>query len=110
MASFDTYACSVCSKSFGESHTRCAQHVAAKLGACRSKGAAVKRVPIIVGRNDRNVGGRRQVVDIEADVVANLPPSQDANLPVDSDSDSEDAGGGSPSVTGIDPEESDSAG
>ena len=70
----------------------------------------MKRVPIIVGRNDRNVGGRRQVVDIVADAVANLPPSQDANLPVDSDSDSEDAGGGSPSVTGIDPEESDSAG
>ena len=72
----------------------------------------MKRVPIIVGSNDRNVqvGGRRQVVDIEADAVANLPPSQDANLPVDSDSDSEDAGGGGPSVTGIDPEESDSAG
>ena len=69
----------------------------------------MKRVPIIVGRNDRNVGGRRQVVDIEADAVANLPPSQDANLPVDSDSDLL-AGGGSPSVTGIDPEESDSAG
>ncbi len=105
MASFDTYACSVCSKSFGESHTRCAQHVAAKQGACRSKGAAVKRVPIIVGRNDRNVGDRRQVVDIEADAPVNLPHA--ANLPVDSDS--EDAGGGGPGpsgMTGIDPKDS----
>ena len=54
---------------------------------------------------------RKTVLDCTCiQVVANLPPSQDANLPVDSDSDSEDAGGGSPSVTGIDPEESDSAG
>ena len=60
------------------------------LGPCRLKGAFVKRVPVIVGRNDRNVGGRRQNVDdidSEADPPANL-------LPVDSESDSNDTGGG----------------
>ena len=48
----------------------------------------MKRVPVIVGRNDRNVGGRRQNVDdidLEADPPANLVPA---------DSDSNDAGGG----------------
>ena len=93
MASFDTYACSVCSKSFGESHSRCAQHVAARKGVCRSKGATVKRVPIIVGRNDRNVGGRRQLEQVEADVPASLPRAGSvSNLPVDTNS--EDAGDG----------------
>ena len=65
----------------------------------------MKRVPIIVGRNDRNVGGRRQVVDIEADAPANLPQAGPvSNLPVDSDS--EDTGGGGPraSVAGADSE------
>ena len=50
----------------------------------------MKRVPVILGRNDRNVGGRRQNVDdidSEADPPANL-------LPADSESDSNDAGGG----------------
>ena len=76
----------------------------------------ISMYPVLIGhisctnRQLPRLAGRRQVVDIVADAVANLPPSQDANLPVDSDSDSEDAGGGSPSVTGIDPEESDSAG
>ncbi len=48
----------------------------------------MKRVPVIVGKNDRNVGGRRQNVDdvdSEADPPENLPPA---------DSDSNDAGGG----------------
>ena len=92
MVSFDTYACSVCSRSFGENHRRCSQHVNAGsqsgLGPCRLKGAFVKRVPVILGRNDRNVGGRRQNVDdidSEADPPANLLPA---------DSDSNDAGGG----------------
>ena len=51
----------------------------------------MKRVPVIVGRNDRNVGGRRQNVDdidLEADPPANLVPA---------DSDSNDAGGGADS-------------
>ena len=91
-ASFDTYACSVCSKSFGESHHRCSQHVNAWKGPCRLKGAFVKRVPVIVGRNDRNVGGRRHN-DIDSEADANLlevRAGSVSNLPVDSD----DAGGG----------------
>ena len=56
------------------------------------------RVPIIVGRNDRNVGGRRQLVDdidSEADAPANLPQAGSvSNFPVHSDSDSDGAGGG----------------
>ncbi len=97
MASFDTYACSVGSKSFGESHHRCSQHVNAGTqsgpGPCRLKGAFVKRVPVILGRNDRNVGGRRQNVDdidSEADQPANL-------LPADSDSNNACGGGDSDS-------------
>ena len=56
----------------------------------------MKRVPVIVGRNARNVGGRRQNVDdidLEADAPANL-------LPVDSDSN--DAGGGGDSDSKLD--------
>ena len=53
-------------------------------------------MPVIVGRNDRNVGGRRLLVDdidSEADAQANLPRVGSAsNLRVDSDLD--DAGGG----------------
>ena len=94
MASFDTYACSVCSKSFGESHHRCSQHVNAWRGPCRLKGAFVKRVPVIVGRNDRNAGGRQQNGDdIDSEADANLlevRAGSVSNLPVDSD----DAGGG----------------
>jgi hypothetical protein len=59
MATLLTFACSVCEKSFGESHSRCAQHVKALRGNCRRKGAVVQPVHIIVGRNDRNVGGRQ---------------------------------------------------
>ena len=77
MASFDTGACSVCSRSFGESYTRCGQHVNAVHGKCRKEGALVKRVPVVVGRNDRNVGGTRRLlvddIDSEADAPANLP-------------------------------------
>ncbi len=51
------YSCSVCTKCFGDSHHRCAQHVRAK-GTCRAKGATVKTDTVIIGRNDRNVGGR----------------------------------------------------
>ena len=56
----------------------------------------MKRVPVIVGRNDRNVGGRRQNVDdidSEADPPANLLPA---------DSDSDDAGGGGDSDSELD--------
>jgi hypothetical protein len=73
-------------------------------GRCRKEGALVKRVPVVVGRNDRNVGGTRRLlvddIDSEADAPANLPRVGSAsNLPVDSDLD--DAGGGCP---GTDPE------
>ena len=48
----------------------------------------MKRVPVILGRNDRNVGGRRQNVD-------DIDPPGPANLlPADSESDSNDTGGG----------------
>ena len=51
-------------------------------GPCRLKGAFVKRVPVILGRKDRNVGGRRQNVD-------DIDPPGPANLlPADSESDS----------------------
>ncbi len=43
---------------------------------CRKKGAFVKLVPVVVGRNDRNVGGRLLLVndiDLEADASVNLP-------------------------------------
>ena len=98
MASFDTWACSVCSRSFGESYTRCGQHVNAVHGSCRKQGALAKRVPVVIGRNDRNVGGRR-LLDIDSDSEADAPanPPQAgciSNLPVDSDLD--DAGGGGP--------------
>jgi hypothetical protein len=58
MATTITYACSVCSKSFGENHKACAQYVKASKGQCRPAGAVVQRVPIFVGIHDRNVGGR----------------------------------------------------
>ncbi len=62
----------------------------------------MKRVPVVVGRTDRNVEGRRLLVndiDSEADAPAKLPQAGSAsNLPVDSDLD--DAGGGGP---GTDP-------
>ncbi len=51
------YSCSVCTKGFGDSHKRCLQHVHAK-GSCGAKGAKVMKDTIIIGRNDRNVGGR----------------------------------------------------
>ena len=75
--------------------------------------ARIRINPVLIGHiscTNRQLPRLAGRLDIVADAVANLPPSQDANLPVDSDSDSEDAGGGGPSVTGIDPEESDSAG
>ena len=63
-------------------------------GRCRKEGALVKRVPVVVGRNDRNVGGTRRLlvddIDSEADAPANLPQVQvgsASNLPVDSDLD-----------------------
>ena len=49
-------------------------------------------MPVIVGRNDRNVGGRRQN-DIDSEADANLlevRAGSVSNLPADSD----DAGGG----------------
>jgi hypothetical protein len=52
------YTCSVCNKSFGDNHARCAQHVTARLGSCKAKGATVLSAPIHFGRHDRNVGGR----------------------------------------------------
>jgi hypothetical protein len=58
MATMITHACSFCSKSFGENHQRCAQHVKAPKGQCMTKGAVAKHVQIIVGIHDRNVGGR----------------------------------------------------
>ena len=62
----------------------------------------MKRVPVILGRNDRNVGGRRQNVD---DIVSEADPPGPANLlPADSKSDSNDTGGGGDSDS-----ESDSA-
>ncbi len=55
-------------------------------------------VPVVVGRNDRNVGGRLLLVndiDSEADAQAKFPQAGSAsNLPVDSDLD--DASGGGP--------------
>ncbi len=58
----------------------------------------MKRVPIIVGRNDIIVGGRWQLlddIDSEADAPVNVPQAGSvSNLPVDSDLD--DAGGGGP--------------
>jgi hypothetical protein len=58
-------ACSACKKSFGEKITRCAQHVNASGGHCRAKAAVVRRVPIIVGVHDRNVGARLRVADVD---------------------------------------------
>ncbi len=69
-------------------------------GSCRKQGALAKHVPVVIGRNDRNVGGRRLLFgdidsDSEADAPANLPQAGSiSNLPVDSDLD--DAGGGGP--------------
>ena len=69
-------------------------------GSCRKQGALAKRVSVVIGRNDRNVGGRRLLVgdidsDSEADAQANLPQAGSiSNLPDDSDLD--DAGGGGP--------------
>ncbi len=55
---------------------------------CRKEGALVKRVPVVVGRNDRNVGGTRRLlvdgIDLEADAPASLTLVGSAsNLPVD---------------------------
>ena len=58
MATITTFACSVCNISFDEKIMRCAQHVNASRGDFRAAGAVVRRAPIIVGVNDRNVGGR----------------------------------------------------
>ena len=56
-ATLHEYACSVCSKTFGD-HSRCAKHVNARSGSCRAKGAKVMPIPIHFSINDRNVGGR----------------------------------------------------
>jgi hypothetical protein len=56
----------------------------------------VKRVPVVIGRNNRNVEGRRLLIgdidsDLEADAPANLPQAGSiSNLPVDSDLDDAD--------------------
>jgi predicted metal-binding protein len=50
------YACTVCTKSFGD-RLRCAKLVKAA-GACRVKRAKVIPIPIHFSINDRNVGGR----------------------------------------------------
>jgi hypothetical protein len=55
MATMITYACSVCSKLFGENHLGCMK---ASRGQCRAAGAVVQRVPISVGIHDRIVGGK----------------------------------------------------
>ena len=53
-------------------------------GKCRKEGALVKRVPVVVGRNDRNVGGTRRLlvddIDSEADAPANLPQANSRKL------------------------------
>ena len=56
-ATLHEYACSVCSKTFGD-HSPCAKHVNARSGSCRAKGAKVMPIPIHFSINDRNVGGR----------------------------------------------------
>jgi hypothetical protein len=53
-----TYVCSVCDKAFGN-HTSCAKHTACcKYNACRAQGARVEQRTIIMGVQDRHVGGR----------------------------------------------------
>jgi hypothetical protein len=51
------YACSVCSKSFGDIYSSCAKHVNGR-GKCKERGATVVPVPVNFSRNDRQVGGR----------------------------------------------------
>ena len=81
------YSCSVCTKGFGDSHRRCSQHVHAK-GPCRAKGATVVQDTIIIGRNDRNVGGR--LAQPQPSQLDRLEPEGDA---ANHDSDMEGAGG-----------------
>jgi hypothetical protein len=63
MATMISFACTAAyasmHESFGENHHRCVQHVKAPMGQCRAEGPVAKRVPIIVGIHDRNVGGSR---------------------------------------------------
>ena len=64
------------SKSGSRGHSRCAQREC----SCRLKRATVKRV---VGRNDRNAGGRPwrlDDIDSEADAPANLPQANSRKL------------------------------
>ena len=55
------YACSVCCKTFGDIHSSCAKHVNGR-GKCKEKGAIVVPVAINFSRNDRQVGGRIELL------------------------------------------------
>jgi hypothetical protein len=59
IATITTYVSSVRDKAFGN-YSSCAKHtVCGRYNWCRDQGARVEALTNIVGRNDRNVGGRQ---------------------------------------------------
>ena len=97
IATVTTFVCSVCDKAFGN-YTSCAKHTASgKANRCRAAGASVVLVPNIVGRHDRNVGGRHA----HAPGPARIPQDdRDADM-----SDPDDGAGGTEAEAGqLEPE------
>ncbi len=79
IATITTYVCRVCDKEFGN-YSSCAKHtVSCSYNRCRDQGARVDALTNIVGRNDRNVGGRQ--------------PQPDASIPDADMSDPDDGAG-----------------
>ena len=95
IATVTTFVCSVCDKAFGN-YTSCAKHTASgKTNRCRAAGASVVLVPNIVGRHDRNVGGRHAHAPGPARI-----PQDDADM-----SDPDDGAGGTEAEAGqLEPE------
>ena len=59
IAAVTTFVCSVCDKAFGSNYASCAKHTACgRNNPCRAQGARPEPRTNIVGRQDRNVGGR----------------------------------------------------
>jgi hypothetical protein len=60
IATVTTFVCSVCDKALSSNYSSCAKHTScSKYNRCRDQGATVDRLTNIVGRHDRNVGGRQ---------------------------------------------------
>ena len=65
--------CSVCGKLWAwDELTRARQHVSAKIGKCRNKGATLLRVDVEFRASDRSVGGRQVTSNLSEGVPYDL--------------------------------------